>query len=1333
MTVKKSHSPFFLLLLVTLLAAGPMFLNAQFTSLSTGTRGFKGHRFQGNGGMFVPNWTDTLAMGSRLDTNTVFQAPMFEGAMFDEQVRNLPFYTVKVPLRANEEIYSVSSVAQNPTETESGFYYLSTKEANLQTTSDWYPAAHVMKGERVIHQKKHYQLVHIYPKRVDRSGRRVQTADRIDYTFAKRSLPVQKTGGANKTIADNSVLASGQWYKIGVTRSGVYKMDYNYLSNLGINLSGVDPRTIKVYGNGGGMLPQVIGAHPHDDLVENSIVVSGEGDGDFGQGDYVLFYGDSPHQWDWLENENRFKHRLNLYSDTTWYFLTFNQGNGLRVPVIASESATNHTPSYTPKVAFYENDLYNPLLSGRSWLGENFDLVTERSFSFSTPNLAPGSNVSLIYRLAARSTQSSSFAIAENGNQIGTVSIPNISTNYGSIYYRSKWALIDIPESQINDGSVDIDLEYTKSTSSGVGYLDFLEVHYKQRLRVGGESIWFFNAVENVGPGQVYNYSISGGNNTYKIWDITDPTAVREQAFTLNGTNMTFGVRADSIKHFVAHTASGHRAPDVGFQVANQNLHSIGPTDFLIVTHPEFLEQAYRLRDFHRNELNQTTQVVDINQIYNEFSSGAQDPTAIRDFVNMFYVRAGSDYNLMPKYLLLFGDGTYDYKKRVSTTGNFIPTYQSRNSYDPPNSYTSDDFFGIQDDGEGFWGERAELEAGFQDILYPFDSTLQTQHIDVAVGRFPVNTLDEARIFVDKVIDYATSPETFGPWKNKIILSADFKPGEYQHTNQANSYTSSINNANPCMNIDKIYLDNYQIVNTADGYRFPEGKAELMKRLNEGSLIVNYTGHGGETGWSNAKILEIPDIKSLKNEHRYQAYITATCEFGRWDDPGRVAGAEHLFLMEKAGCIAMYTTVRVVYSTPNTALNRNFYKYSLSRDTVLNRWHTMGEINMKTKNDTWPDGRINTRNFTLLGDPALTLAYPEHEAVVTKINGATVQNGVIDSLASLTKVSVEGEVRDADGNFLPNFNGDINITVFDKPSKFVTKTFGIAFSWQKNKIFNGLASVTNGKFSFDFVVPLDVSYEEGNAKISLYLNNLETDGAGCHLDLYVGGTDSAAIVDDMGPDISLFMNDEKFAEGQMVGPDPLMIANVFDENGINTVGTGIGHELAAVLDNNEKDVILLNDYYTAKRDNYREGTIEYPFESLSEGEHTLSVKVWDVANNSAESEIRFVVSQDATIALGHVLNYPNPFTTNTKFILEHNSHGALLDCTIKIFTVSGRMVKSLESTFFAEGNLYCDLEWDGLDEWGDAIGRGVYVYQVTLKDKDTGESVSKIEKLVLLR
>jgi hypothetical protein len=396
----------------------------------------------------------------------------------------------------------------------------------------------------------------------------------------------------------------------------------------------------------------------------------------------------------------------------------------------------------------------------------------------------------------------------------------------------------------------------------------------------------------------------------------------------------------------------------------------------------------------------------------------------------------------------------------------------------------------------------------------------------------------------------------------------------------------------------------------------------------------------------------------------------------------------------------------------------------------------MGEVFYRTKNVSW-GGSVNNRCFSLLGDPAMQLAYPRNKAVVTKINGMQVQTNVVDTLRTLNLITIEGEVQDAQGAFMPNFNGELAVTVFDKPSKFTTRRAPFDFIWQKNRIFKGTSAVENGIFRFQFVVPIDISYEDNlpdlHGKISLYFTDSQIDGSGCNTNVFVGGSDSSNIVDNRSPELSLFMNDIKFADGGLVDPNPTLLAELFDENGINTVGTGIGHELTAILDDNEAKVIILNDYYQANKNSYQEGTIRYPFKDLEPGDHNLKVKVWDVANNSAEGEINFVVADDANMALGHVLNYPNPFSSNTKFFVEHNKNGNLLKVTIKIYTVSGHVVKTLEDSFFAEGNLYCDLEWDGLDDYGDAIGRGVYVYQVIVKDETSGEHISKFEKLVLLR
>lgn len=1299
-------------------------------------------RFDGTRGTFVPKWQTDMQVSSRENMQEMFSAPFFDGGSLDEQVVNLAYYDVLVPIGAQEEVRITSVTPEGVKDESSDKFRKSFAQSGLSLKSDWYPASNVITGPVEIRRGQHFQHVYVYPIQVNATGDRIRKADVVNYSVQKvRSAQRRATSSSGlRTYASNSVLANGDWYKMGVTSSGVYKIDYSYIQGLGVNPSSINPRTFKVHGNGGGMLPQQAGQFPHDDLVENPIWVSGQGDGSFDPGDFILFYASSPDQWKYVESLDRFTHHHNIYSDTAFYFLTWGGANGERIPSVASETGITQTPTNTRRYMYYENDVFNPLSSGRVWLGETFDLTTSQTFDFSAPGVASGTDATVTARVAARSNSPSNFTLRENGNTYATINITNTNTQiYGSYYYRANYATVNIPASNINDGAINVELVYSKPLTSSIGYLDYLEVEYRQNLNLSGASTWHFNAVDGVGPGEVFQYNIGGANSGVRVWDVTDPTNAREQSVSVSGATLSFGVRADSVKQFVAFTTSGHKLPVSVRKIPNQNLHGLAQADYLMITHPNFTSSATRLANFHREFFQRTVHVVNVQRIFNEFSSGAQDPTAIRDFIKMFYDRGMNGNGVMPRYVLLMGDGSYDYKGRVapSATSNYVLTYQSRKSQRPTESYVSDDFFGFLDDGEGYWGEKAGLEGGVTDILYwaEGDTAINTHGLDVAIGRMPVKNVADADILVDKVINYISNPDGYGAWRNRVVLVADHKDSDgVIHISQADSYTPDIDRSNSCINVDKIYMDNYLMENTASGGRFPDGKDALLKSLDEGSLLVNYTGHGGEIGWSNASILDISDINNLRNGNRLPAYITATCEFGRWDDPGRTSGAEVLFLKEEGGSIAMFTTVRVVYSGPNYVLNQNFYDYVLSRDTVENRWPTMGEVFQKTKNASWLGG-INNRNFSLMGDPGMPLAYPTLNAAVTKINGVPIStiDTIPDTLGALSLVTIEGEIRDDAGTLQSNFSGDMQISVFDKPSKFITKRAPFPFKWQKNRVFNGQATVTNGIFTFQFVVPIDISYEDGLGKISLYVNNNANDGAGCNDNIFIGGSSGASIVDNEAPEMELFMNDEHFADGGLVGRSPLMIADVYDENGLNTVGTGIGHELTAILDGNENDVIVLNDFYKADINMYQEGRIEYPFKDLTDGEHTLEVKVWDVANNSAKRTISFVVADDANMALGHVLNYPNPFSTRTNFYIEHNRNGHLLNVSVRVYTTSGRLVKSLDDTFFAEGNLYSSLEWDGLDEYGDAIGRGVYVYQVTVRDEESGERVNTFEKLVLLR
>jgi len=1293
------------------------------------------YSFDGTQGYFRPKFEKPVGVSLRSNLNTLVDAPVFTGAALDNDIVNLPYKDILVPISSRERLRVEDIQLEGSTEVSSRQFQSSVAESDL-AIDDWYPAKNVVVGEIEQRVGEYFQHIRIYPIQVNRSGDRLRKATSVSWTLGKELDRSRSSEAALRTYSSNSQLASGTWIKVGITGDGIYRVDYNDFPSFGVDPASIDPRTIRVHGNGGGMLPQEAGKHLYDDLVENPIWVSGQADGSFDNGDFILFYGHGPHDWKYNESMDLWTHQYNVYSDTTFYYLTFGGASGMRLANIPSNPNTTNTPDYTDAIAFYERDDFNPLGSGRVWLGESFDLTTTRDYNFSLPGVQSNTDVMMTARLAGRSNVSQSFSIRESGNTIGNISVPVTNTSiYGNYWYRTNFQTIPIPSSQINDGSLDLQFTYSKPATSSIGYMDYIEVNYRRSLSLSGSPSYLVLAQENVGPGEVFQYNISGANSDYRVWDITDKVAPREIQTNLNGSSLSFGVEADSIKEFFVFSGDAHRSPVKMTKVGNQNLHGLAQAEYIILTHPNFVGASTTLANFHRSFYNRTVHVVDIYQVFEEFSCGSPDPSAIRDFIKMFYDRGLDNNTTLPKYVLMMGDGSYDYKNRISSgLTNFMPTYQSRKSQRPTESYVSDDFFGFLDDGEGFWGERAGLEGGVQDILFMAegDSAIQTHGLDVAIGRMAVNTSQEANAIVAKVINYISDPTGFGPWRNRVLLVADHKDEDGQiHITQADSYTSDIESQEPCMNVDKIFMDNYLMENTASGAKFPDGRDALIQNLNEGSLLVNYTGHGGEIGWSNASILDVTDINNLDNGNRLAAYITATCEFGRWDDPARKSGAEVMFLREQGGSIAMFTTVRVVYSGQNFFLNQRFYDHVFDRD-AQNQPLTMGEIFRRTKNDSWLGG-INNRNFCLMGDPAMPLAFPTAQADITKINGVSVVDSIPDTLGALSLITIEGEVKDQQGNFLPNFNGLLSATVYDKPNQFTTRRSPYTFFWQKNRVFNGEATVTNGRFSFQFVVPIDISYDDGFGKISLYVEGSDRDGSGCRTNVFIGGASGSSITDDEAPEMELFMNDEKFVDGGLVGPDPTLVATIYDENGLNTVGTGIGHELTAVLDGNENDVIVLNDFYSALKDSYQEGRIEYPFSEMSDGEHHLEVKVWDVANNSATREVTFTVADNASIALGHVLNYPNPFTTNTKFYIEHNLNDRPLNVMVKVYTVSGRLVKTLEDSFYADGNIYCDLEWDGLDEYGDVLGRGVYVYQVLLKDETSGEKISKFEKLVVLR
>ena len=1138
------------------------------------------------------------------------------------------------------------------------------------------------------------------------------------------------------TAANSSVLASGKWYKVGVTQDGVYKMDKTFLSSLGLDVANIDPRNIRVYGNGGKLMPEKNSVYRHDDLNENAITVVGESDGIFDNSDYILFYGQSTDTWKRVTGSKMpFDHFIHYFSDTSFYFITADLGTGKR---ISSQSSLPNTPNTTTTkqdyYGYHELNATNLVKSGREFYGEKFDLTTSYSFSFLIPDAAIGDSVyvqaSALGRSDASTVGPSSYAVNFNSGSFNfSCPATNVNSFLADVGYPGEDAKGGILSSSYLSVSV------SKLTAQATGWLDNIVFNARRNLIFNQSQFNFRDRKTVLGANTFAKYVLTNNNTSSPtIWDVTNPFDIKEQQYNVSSNIIDFTATSDSLKQYVIYTISQARVPKAYGSVPNQNLHAIQQADFVIVTHPLFLAEAQRIAAIHQQYDTLTYAIATTQEVYNEFSSGTPDIGGIRDFVKMLYKRP-SDPNDATQYLLLLGDGSYR-NKDINASGNtaLIPSYETPISTSYTNSFITDDYFAMLDNNEG------DLVSG--DL------------VDIGVGRFPVKNKSEAIAVTNKIEHYYKKNYGFnvnaiesscvtaendypqGDWRNWVCFVADDQDSN-EHINQANSLANKIYNGNKYYNVDKIFLDSYVQESTPGGDRYPVAVDDLNRRIEKGALIVNYTGHGGELGLAEERIVEVSQILNWKNKNNMPLFVTATCEFSRFDDPDRTSAGEYCLLNENGGAIGLMTTVRLAFSGLNFILNDKFYNHALNPMPDGKMPH-IGDLYRLTKRDIGFSQQY--MNFVILGDPALRLSYPEQRVFTSTINSQAVTPTSSDTLNALSLLTITGYVGDASGNKMTSFNGVVYPTVFDKAITVRTlindpvssaDTIPVKFLLQKNIIYKGKSEVVNGDFSFSFLVPKDISYNFGAGKISYYAHNGVNDANGYYDKIVIGGSNPNAISDNQGPAINLFMNDEKFVSGGVTNESPKVYAKVSDISGINTIGTGIGHDIVAILDENTKNALILNDYYVSDLNTYQSGKIRYPLNTLSEGNHTLSLKVWDVQNNSSSSYVDFVVSNQADLALTHILNYPNPFTTKTKFFIEHNQCCTSLKVLIQIYTITGKVVKSINQTINNEGFRFDGIEWDGKDEFGDKLARGVYIYKVSVTD-GAKKKADKIEKLVIL-
>lgn len=1111
-----------------------------------------------------------------------------------------------------------------------------------------------------------------------------------------------------------SVLRTGDWFRFSVDKRGVFKIDFNLLKKAGIDPSQIDPKKIHIYGQGGGMLPQANDAIRPDDLVENAIFVSGEDDGKFDGNDAILFFAEGPDEVRFDTGRNTFFYEHNLYADKNFYYLTVADNNGLRIA--RHESLPGSHPAVTTfnDYAFHEVDQHNELASGRQWFGERFDATPEQKFTFNAAGIEPGSPVTWISHVMAQSfapAASSSFKLFFNNHQVSAQTIPSLST----YRYATKGGMAqdtltlnasDVSATQ--QASQEVKYQYIKAAGRSLGYLDFFLVSFVRKLALYGDQTIFRSGASTQQATSAFQVANAGDAT---IWNITDPAAPFIQAFTNAGGTAGFATTTASLQEFIVFNAN-IPLPAFEEKVDNQNLHGAAPTNMLIITHPAFRAEADRLAQHRQNHTGLSVEVVTIGSIYHEYASGRQDVTAIRDFIRSRYLKDPTAL----KGVVLVGRASYDYKNRVNNNTNFIPTYEARNSLDPLKTYSSDDYFGFMEAGEGDWGE---------------DDNTENHSIDVPVGRLPVKTAEEARDVIDKIIDYETNVKNYGRWRKAITFVADDGNSEDNFTNthqdQANKLAEFVETTDPSFDTRKIFLGVYTKEVKPSGEVIPDANDAIIKAFDRGSVIINYTGHGSERVWADEKILTDMSIPELKNK-LLPFLVTATCEFGRQDDPLQISSAELCLLQPGGGAIGLVSTSRPVSSSTNFGLNKAFYEALVIKE---NGEHlTTGELFRRTKNNS--TSGVSNRNFSLLGDPLLRLALPRQQIVITSLQ--TQSNST--TLKALSKVMVRGEIQDGAGNKLEDYKGTLEATLFDKRTPF--KTIGknnpaFSFTQWYNALFRGKASVKNGEFYFEFIMPKNIAYETGPGKLSVYASDLRqpADAAGADLSFNIGGTETGVAEDLTPPTIGLFIGDTTFRNGGITKPDTYLVARLHDDSGINLSSYGIGNDLVAQLDG-EGTVFVLNDYYIADEDDFTAGTISYPLSGLIPGKHTLTLKAWDTHNNPAQATIEFYVTDDTELIVESFGNYPNPATSKTTFYFTHNRSGDDLEGTLSIFSTTGNLQKTLD--FATTESVYrVELpEFELQSDTGKILSPGLYFVRLFIRSLSNGSKNERVTKLIVL-
>ncbi|RNC86175.1 MAG: hypothetical protein ED557_04880 [Balneola sp.] len=1152
------------------------------------------------------------------------------------------------------------------------------------------------------------------------------------------------------SLAEDHPLANGTWYKIPVRSRGIYQLNATYLSNLGIDVSAIDPRNIQLWGTDGLPLPEP-NSDDRPEFAEIPIIVEGESDGSFDANDRVIFYGNSAHRESRVVSSVSFNHSIHPYSDENYIFLTIGNSAGQRISTANSDLSPTRTITDFDDFIWLEEELTKTETkqkSGRYWLGQTIPSSAQNQivsvFRDTLPDIDTNVPIRVSGQIYLRSTSTTSFQLYFNDEEFRGFSIARLTGDYTSYENNSARRYVFNNASfspEITNGILELSLRMGNTDSGANAFIDYFRFVVRRKLTAVNNRLFFFGP-EDGATTEIGQFVLNGFSSIPYAFDVTNPIDPQQLSVSQSGSSFNLNYNTDPNNKIIVQT--NLFTPNQGTEVPNQNLHNPGVyPDYVIVTSELFEDFAQELADM-RAEDGLTPLVVTQNQILNEFSAGITDPTAIRDFLKYLWDRAALDGQTAPKYLLLFGDTTYDTKNIIANSfTNYVLTYQTSESIHRVNSFGSDDFFSLMDDSEGLLNSSARS--------------------DIGIGRISAQTRSEAAIALDKIRRYE-NPANDGDWQNLFTFAADddFPQASLNrdlHVENADGTLRSMDLYGAGARSKKIYLFDYAEEITGAGRQIPGATADFINTINKGTLVTNYSGHGNTQTLSDEEFYTSDLISQMTNRDKLTLFVTATCQFGRYDDINAQSGAELLFFANNGGAIAAFTTTRVVYtssssSSLNYGLNIELSQNMLERNADGEPL-TLGEIYLRTKN-TSVGSEQNNRKFILLGDPALQFALPNKSAEISAVNELDVSaNDTTVTIQALDRVTLRGNIKNVEGEIESSFNGEVTITLFDAPRTvsipsdrewleepddcYLNQNTALECTYKAENdiLFKGKTIAENGEYSITLVIPKDISFSPENGRILIYAKDGNTTAGGSFTDVIFNGVNSLAVNDGNGPELDVYLNDQTFINGSLTTSAPTLIVELSDSSGINTTGTGVGHEIIATIDTKPQQTYVLNDFFEGTLNDYRSGRIEYPLEEIPEGNYALKVRAWDVHNNPSENEIFFEVASNQDLVVDNVYNYPNPMNNVTSFTFEHNQQGNPLDVDINIYTLSGKPVQRIQEYIPPSNTLssYASIPWNGRDRDNDRLGNGTYIYvlRVTTDTPEGRKTTEKIEKLVIIR